>query len=189
MKTQNQKGFTLVEIAIVLVIIGLLLGGVLKGQELIKNAKIKNINNDAQGIIAAMFSYQDRYGVLPGDDDSSTIAAATDGDTTNNNGNGQLEDNESDEFFIHLREAGLLKGEGGTLPSHAFGGDIELDENAYTNAQGNNLCFVDLPGDVADIVDRQNDDGNPSKGSIQSSSTQTAYTTDGSVTYDLCYKL
>ncbi len=45
MKSQ-QSGFTLVEIAIVLVIIGLLLGGILKGQELINSAKVKNLAND-----------------------------------------------------------------------------------------------------------------------------------------------
>ena len=43
----KQSGFTLVEIAIVLVIIGLLLGGVLKGQELINSAKVKNLNVSA----------------------------------------------------------------------------------------------------------------------------------------------
>src|SRR3954468_5929670 len=63
-----QAGFTLVEIAIVLVIIGLLLGGILKGQEMITQAKIKNIVNDFNGITAAVNSYQDRYKALPGDD-------------------------------------------------------------------------------------------------------------------------
>ena len=48
-----QSGFTLVEIAIVLVIIGLLLGGVLKGQEMIENARIKSIVNDMNGVSAA----------------------------------------------------------------------------------------------------------------------------------------
>ena len=67
MKTK-QTGFTLVEIAIVLVIIGLLLGGILKGQEMITQAKIKNVVNDFNGITAAMNSYQDRYRALPGDD-------------------------------------------------------------------------------------------------------------------------
>lgn len=67
MKTK-QTGFTLVEIAIVLVIIGLLLGGILKGQEMIAQAKIKNIINDLNGVMAAMNSYQDRYKALPGDD-------------------------------------------------------------------------------------------------------------------------
>ena len=51
-----QSGFTLVEIAIVLVIIGLLLGGVLKGQELITQAKIKNVANDFNGLTAAIYA-------------------------------------------------------------------------------------------------------------------------------------
>jgi len=85
----KQSGFTLVEIAIVLVIIGLLLGGILKGQEMITQAKIKNIVNDFNGITAAMNSYQDRYRALPGDDLNAatrwTNPLAISGD-----GNGQL---------------------------------------------------------------------------------------------------
>ncbi len=65
---QAQSGFTLVEIAIVLVIIGLLLGGVLKGQELIEQSKIKRVVNDFNNISAAFATYQDRYKALPGDD-------------------------------------------------------------------------------------------------------------------------
>ena len=64
----NQSGFTLVEIAIVLVIIGLLLGGVLKGQELIENGRIKAAANDMNGMLAAHNSYFDRFHRLPGDD-------------------------------------------------------------------------------------------------------------------------
>ena len=64
----RQKGFTLVEIAIVLVIIGLLLGGILKGQEMITQAKIKNVIADFSGISAAYHGYQDRYRAIPGDD-------------------------------------------------------------------------------------------------------------------------
>src|SRR5258706_14251471 len=67
-KGLSESGFTLVEIAIVLVIIGLLLGGVLKGQEMITQAKIKNVINDFNGVTAAVNSYQDRYRALPGDD-------------------------------------------------------------------------------------------------------------------------
>src|SRR5205814_9112356 len=64
----KQKGFTLVEIAIVLVIIGLLLGGILKGQEMITQAKIKNVIADYSGISAAYHGYVDRYKKIPGDD-------------------------------------------------------------------------------------------------------------------------
>src|SRR5574337_583394 len=69
---RKQMGFTLVEIAVVLVIIGLLLGGVLKGQELIAQAKIRNVANDFNGLTAAIYSYQDRYRALPGDDSRAT---------------------------------------------------------------------------------------------------------------------
>ena len=64
----RQSGFTLVEIAIVLVIIGLLLGGILKGQEMITHAKIKNVIADFSGVSAAYHGYQDRYRAIPGDD-------------------------------------------------------------------------------------------------------------------------
>ena len=67
-RRRAQSGFTLVEIAIVLVIIGLLLGGVLKGQELIENGRVKSAAADMNGITAAYNSYLDRYRKLPGDD-------------------------------------------------------------------------------------------------------------------------
>ena len=54
-------------IAIVLVIIGLLLGGVLKGQELITGARVRNLISQQDGIKAAFFGFQDRYRALPGD--------------------------------------------------------------------------------------------------------------------------
>ena len=60
---KRQSGFTLVEIAIVLVIIGLLLGGVLKGQELINSAKVKNFASDIRNISTLIYAYQDQ---LPG---------------------------------------------------------------------------------------------------------------------------
>ena len=64
----KQAGFTLLEIAIVLIVTGLLLGGILKGQEMITQARIKNVVNDFNGITAAYFAYQDRYRAVPGDD-------------------------------------------------------------------------------------------------------------------------
>src|SRR5690349_19165494 len=69
---KRHNGFTLVEIAIVLVIIGLLLGGILKGQEMVTQAKIKNSIADFSGISAAYYGYQDRYRQIPGDDSGAT---------------------------------------------------------------------------------------------------------------------
>ena len=54
-----------------LVIIGLLLGGILKGQEMITQAKIKNVIADFSGVSAAFYGYQDRYRAMPGDDDKA----------------------------------------------------------------------------------------------------------------------
>ena len=68
MATQRrQQGFTLIEIAIVLVIIGLLLGGILKGQELITSARVRSLISQQDGIKAAFYGFQDRFRALPGD--------------------------------------------------------------------------------------------------------------------------
>ncbi len=63
----KQGGFTLVEIAIVLVIIGLLLGGILKGQELITSARVRNMADQNSSVQAAYYGFLDRYRVVPGD--------------------------------------------------------------------------------------------------------------------------
>ncbi len=57
----SQRGFTLVEIAMVLVIVALLLGGVLRGQELVTQARIRDVMNDLSGVTAAYQFYYDRY--------------------------------------------------------------------------------------------------------------------------------
>src|SRR5438132_6984174 len=75
MKTR-QTGFTLIEIAIVLVIIGLLLGGVLKGQELITGARVRNLISQQDGVKAAYFGFLDRFRALPGDY-SNAVATIT----------------------------------------------------------------------------------------------------------------
>jgi prepilin-type N-terminal cleavage/methylation domain-containing protein len=91
--TRAQRGFTLVEIAIVLVIIGLLLGGVLKGQEMIENARIKSVVGDMNGISAAYNSYLDRYHAIPGDETNAVMGAAGRGwlGAAAGNGNGILD--------------------------------------------------------------------------------------------------
>ena len=73
---KKQSGFTLVEIAIVLVIIGLLLGGILKGQELITSARVRNLADQNSGIQAAYYGFIDRYRQIPGDMPTATAQAA-----------------------------------------------------------------------------------------------------------------
>jgi len=197
---RKQSGFTLVEIAIVLVIIGLLVGGVLKGREMITNAKIKRIENDFSGVSAAIFAYQDRYGVLPGDDPAAaTRFSGTWRGADNGNGNGNISGgwsstnnaNESRKIWKHLRGSGLIAGPVDNTnasyqqPSNSFGGLIGIDLNLY-NLSGHNIVFGEIPGDIAQILESRGDDSVPSTGSIQSHASQTAYAID--TRYDVAFR-
>lgn len=63
----SESGFTLVELAIVMIIIGLLIGGILKGQELINNARVSSSVTQIKGAEAAINTFRDKYAALPGD--------------------------------------------------------------------------------------------------------------------------
>ena len=121
----RQAGFTLVEIAIVLVIIGLLLGGVLKGQELINSAKVKNFATDFRNIPLFIYGYQDKFKALPGDDSAvatthlgtavggvNVILATTPG-TPAARGNGVIEGDERRQMFQGMRPDGATPDAGG----------------------------------------------------------------------------
>jgi prepilin-type N-terminal cleavage/methylation domain-containing protein len=139
------QGFTLVEIAIVLVIIGLLLGGILKGQEMITQAKIKNVIADFSGISAAYHGYVDRYHKIPGDDPcagssngapSAAICGSNVGrwqaTTAHGDGNGIVQGaynsatttDESLLWWDHLRRAGFVSGTGVAQPFNALTGIV-----------------------------------------------------------------
>ena len=83
---RKQVGFTLVEIAIVLVIIGLLLGGILKGQEMINSARARHLADLTGDIPAAYYGFMDRFNRIPGDWDSASATSAI-GVPVNNGGN------------------------------------------------------------------------------------------------------
>ena len=60
LNNSRTRGFTLVEIAIVLVIVGLMLAGVFKGQALIDSARVSSMASEVTGIRSAWYSFQDR---------------------------------------------------------------------------------------------------------------------------------
>ncbi|MBX9726033.1 MAG: prepilin-type N-terminal cleavage/methylation domain-containing protein [Rickettsiales bacterium] len=130
--TASRKlGFSLVELSIVLVILGLLVGGVLSGQSLIRAAELRSLTTDTQRFIAATIAFKDKYFGLPGDMSNATAYWGKDGtncasdtgnvDTTrgtcNGNGDGIMEfgtvnggTGEAFQFWRQLALAGLIEG-------------------------------------------------------------------------------
>jgi prepilin-type N-terminal cleavage/methylation domain-containing protein len=179
---KQQQGFTLVEIAIVLVIIGLLLGGILKGQEMITQAKIKNVVADFSGISAAYYGYQDRYRAIPGDDDK----ADTRWGVAKGNGDGIVQgeyytttvDAESRLWWEHLRRSGFVGGTGQQQPLNAVVGVMGVQTGDGLGASGLGfssliMCSANLPDKIAIAVDSQMDDGAIGTGGVRGL-TQTA---------------
>jgi len=216
--TKAQQGFTLVEIAIVLVIIGLLLGGILKGQEMITQAKIKNVIADFSGISAAYHGYQDRYRAIPGDDPGAAKRWTTPTTATAGDGNGQLTaaggyqmacataaaTDEVCHFWDHLRRAGFVSGTGTQQPFNAVTGLIGVQSGGL-GFSGLIICSANLPDKIAIAVDTQMDDGTPNAGTVRgidqtspnpaiastspASTAASVFLESGTATYTLCRSL
>lgn len=182
---KKTSGFTLIELAIVLVIIGLLLGGVLKGQELINSAKAKNMANDFRNIQVQIYSYQDKFRALPGDDKAAITHV---GATTNGDGDGVIEgawnggsettpaNTEAVNVWQHLRLAGLAAGstviaDATYFPTNAEGGKIGIQSNPQNTISGLSgsyaICSEGILGRFVKQLDVTLDDGNPATGSLR----------------------
>ncbi len=194
---QQQSGFTLIELAIVLVIIGLLLGGVLKGQELINSAKVKNLASDFRNVPVYIYGYQDKFKAMPGDDKAATThlgSTATNAGTTGGNGviNGVWDSetgaDDSILFWQHVRIAGLAPGPvvvptsggmAGFVPTNSNGGRIGVSSIAPISSMPGTyfMCSSGIDAKYALQIDTTIDDGNTTTGSIRATLTTNPPTT------------
>ncbi len=184
---RRQSGFTLVEIAIVLVIIGLILGGILKGQELIDSARVRSLSNELSGIRTAWYAFQDRYNALPGD----FINASTQIDSSlvdsNGNADGKIDAGEITAVWQHLSVAGFLSGNytggtatvdslecengGASCPANPFNGVYKI---AYSNNGDSNVGDTNelstggqIPVNILLQLDLKFDDGIANDGELR----------------------
>lgn len=194
---RQEKGFTLVEMAIVLVIIGLILGAVLKGQELINNAKMKRFYNQYREVLAAVYTYYDKYAKYPGDDPNAATRWATASPVpTSGNNNGLIDGftlgcangsaTETCQAWYHMRLANILVGTNTQAPSNPYGGSVGI---GYATIQGLTTMWIgfdNVPGDVCQSLDEQYDDGIYNTGSIRGSGD---YKANPNIIYDIYFRL
>jgi prepilin-type N-terminal cleavage/methylation domain-containing protein len=182
------RGFTLIEVAIVLVVIGLLLGGVLKGQELITAARVRNIIKQQDDIKTAYYGFVDRFRLPPGDYNAATAHIPNISTAACNGGNGdanakvETTNNENTLLWEHLSKSGFLNGSytcaatvsPQTTPMNAYSQYLDLVYDAsYAGASPTARHNLKTGGQVAPdmlgTVDRKIDDGDALRGSFRGS--------------------
>lgn len=186
---RDEKGFTLVELAVVMVIIGLLIGGVLKGQEMIANAQVTSTIAQTKAIDAATATFRDIFEAFPGDMSDATTRIAGCGACTNGDGNNQIDvapfaaiAGESDDFFLMLEAADLVNGVNAAnyMDGNIAGTELHVGYTAggaigqHAGARRGHYLTVTPAGAAggailtpleAGRIDRKVDDGDPTAGS------------------------
>lgn len=190
----KQSGFTLVEIAIVLVIVGLILVGVVKGQELVNSVRVRGLAAMSSGIQAAYFGFVDRFRQVPGDMNAALATQAIGQAIVNpaaaaTVGNGQIDAGNWDEAsaaWEHLSKAGFIQGAypggattaatyqvAGVAPVNVWNGIVLLARSGNYVGVGaptprlNLVLGENVPVDIARELDVKIDDGLPQTGSLR----------------------
>ncbi len=188
---RRQRGYTLLEMAIVVVVIGLLLGGVLTGQQMIRSARVHKLMADVSAYRAAIHSFTERYQTYPGDYENASLHINCSPACLNGNGNKRVERNAvpvggsqvHEELLVwsHLSGAGFISGQfvaapGGTIPTLSnspvnisqrywqFVFDAVFGSTPGTPARHNLKTGNQIPVSFLQEIDTKIDDGMPNAG-------------------------
>lgn len=206
----HQGGYSLIELSMVLIIVGLLVAGVMKGNELIAQARMRNIASTFDNLAQAIYGYQERYRYLPGDDPMAQgrwPSNASNGDGNRlicgayHGGSGGIacagSTTESMLVWQHLRLAGLISGSGNSPLEHPGPGIFGIQFTAMGLSRAV-ICANGVSASIAGSIDRQFDDGLANQGNIRGVSytgtadvpstlpNSAAYVEEGSPMYVLC---
>ncbi len=161
--SRDRTGFTIVDLAVGLVIMGLLVGAILGSTEMIRNSKIKRQVSDLQGLEAMVQEYSDRFSRLPGDE----------------NYDGYFDTDSAAWADLEREDLAQSAKRSPFGAKYYLGADTTLNPVAHRNG---NYIRISLPAYVAEKIDKQLDDGANPTGLVTSSSPYT-----GSARLDLYY--
>ncbi|MDR0677524.1 MAG: prepilin-type N-terminal cleavage/methylation domain-containing protein [Holosporaceae bacterium] len=173
----RSRGFSLIEVAIAVVVIGLIASFALKGRELIHSAKLRSIADQVNSFRIAIQGFVDKYGVLPGD----YIAASGIIHESLNNGRGDgqiVSIDDAKRFWQHLVASDLINIELiNGFPISKMGGYYSVSSSisghpgtwiVLSGGTTDNHNFIGiLSPEDAYYIDKNNDTGNPNTGDIR----------------------
>jgi prepilin-type N-terminal cleavage/methylation domain-containing protein len=159
---RRQGGFTLLELAVVLVVVAFLMAAVMQGQKMLHNARVHKIVSDMDSYRQAFILYYDRYGMYPGDENDPGFPT---GDTYNGNHNGLIDPAEAANVWEDLANAlGIVR-----KTSPVRGGIYNFGSRSFFGTGSQNYISVtNLLNKMAQSIDATNDDGVYNTGNIQS---------------------
>ena len=193
----NERGFTLLDVILVLIIAGLLVQAVVYGQNLIETARVQALVAQQGAATAALLAFQDRFRAWPGDYGNTQAALDCDGSPcAGGNDNGLVEADGRNEDIIawtQLSATGLLneyfriESPAITAPSptntprNVFGGYLHIGSDALWGASSNAASRLNVkagnyvPVEILAEIDRRIDDGRPVTGNFQFSTYSAGY--------------
>ncbi len=163
---RKQQGFSLIEIAIVLLVIVLITGSTLRGSEMIYQAKIDNLKKQYDEISSLIMTYYSNYNYLPGDDPNAGERRYDNNSSYNGNGNHIIDgsyasvrdQDESRKIWGHLRTEGFDSRDSKDLsnPTNVFGGIVGISGQKIN---GKNLdvyiVFTKVPKDILEQLQKK----------------------------------